>query len=392
MEKKIEIITTYFYPVYSGLEVNVFNTYSHLAKRGWDIVVHTTTGTHTQPDVLPSKSKVKGMRVFRTSFRKYSFISLTSGLNINEEKLICLHGVDILPNYFIYLQVILLKLLGAKRPKLVFTPHGIFDLGFSGVTSPKIWLKNLVDHSLGSFLINRSVSAVRAVSDWEKNHLVKNGINPDLIKVINNGLESEAFMNTRKKSSLKIRRTVKKLGTYFLQLGRIDEIKNQKTAIQALKLLPDNFNLALVGQDHNQQYKKELLRLVKKLKLENRVHFLGVIKGIDKYYLMRNALCMVHMSKLEGFCNVVHEALSQGLPCIVSDNTALTELIKNNTNGFTVDSEDYKKVAQKILFINNKSNKKRITKMKNTNIVKVKGHSWKNTALKVEQLYLSIIK
>ncbi len=57
---------------------------------------------------------------------------------------------------------------------------------------------------------------------------------------------------------------------------------------------------------------------------------------------------MVHMAIWESFCNVVHEGMSQGLVCIVADNTALPYLIKNGVHGWCVPTRDEKHYLKRL--------------------------------------------
>ena len=41
-DKRLHVITRYFYPVAAGIETNILETYSILASRGWDITIHTS--------------------------------------------------------------------------------------------------------------------------------------------------------------------------------------------------------------------------------------------------------------------------------------------------------------------------------------------------------------
>ena len=86
---------------------------------------------------------------------------------------------------------------------------------------------------------------------------------------------------------------------------------------------------------------------------------------------MRHAKAMVHMAISEGFCNAVHEAMSQGVPCIVSKGTALEELISDGTNGYCVISDDVSGVAEKIGTIIDPEHHSAVKKMGSRNIAAV---------------------
>jgi len=100
----------------------------------------------------------------------------------------------------------------------------------------------------------------------------------------------------------------------FINIGRMDEGKNQKLLIYAFKKANLNAQLWLIGDG---PLKNKLKKLVKELALEDKVLFLGVKKDIYKYLAKAN--CFVFSSNYEGFPNVLLEALDCGLPVISTD-------------------------------------------------------------------------
>ncbi len=391
INRKIGIFAKYFYPVASGMEVNMLETYSNFVKWGWEIYAYTSKNSLTEENVFKKEERFRGLNIKRISMNIINFLPSKIGFNLNENKFVCLHGSDILPGYYFYILTIINKLMGKKQYKLIWTPHGIFYLNIDETSTVKIKIKTVIDRIIGVFLINNAVDGIRAISDWEKNLLINHGIKRELIHTIHNGLEPEAFTPTEKKVSKRIKSFVNTLGDYIIQVGRIQKIKNQETAIKAISLLPNNVKLLLVGPDHSMEYRIKLEVMITNLRLENRIVFAGVIRGVDKYYLIRHARCMVHLSSLEGFCNAVHEGMSQGIPCIVSSGSALEELIKDGENGFVVRPNDYRKAAEKIRFILNPKNQKIVNKFKHLNVSITRENSWENTARKVEKFYLSLL-
>lgn len=390
INQKINIVAKYFYPVAGGMEVNMLETYSNFVKWGWKICVYTSKNSLTEENVFKREERFRGVNIKRISMNIINFLPWKMGVNLNENTFVCLHGSDTLPGYYFYILTIIKKITRRKKYKLIWTPHGIFYLNIGETSTVKIRIKTIIDQIVGVFLINHAVDSIRAVSNWERNLLINHGIKPELIYVIRNGLEPEAFTPTETKVSTKIKSFINNLGDYIIQVGRIQKIKNQETAISALSLLPNNIKLLLVGPNHSLEYRTKLEKMITDLRLENRVVFAGVIRGVDKYYLIRHARCMVHLSKLEGFCNAVHEGMSQGIPCVVSSGSALEELIEDGKNGFVVRPNDYRKTAEKIHFILNPKNQKIVNKFKYLNVKITRENSWENTAKKVDKLYLSL--
>jgi phosphatidylinositol alpha-1,6-mannosyltransferase len=77
-----------------------------------------------------------------------------------------------------------------------------------------------------------------------------------------------------------------------------------------------------------------LRRRVQRLGLERRILFTGRFREADKPLLYNLADCFVSPSSLEGFGFTVGEAMSCGLPVVVSDQGALPELVVHGDGGF----------------------------------------------------------
>lgn len=387
--KHIEVIEKYFYPVTAGIEVNTLETYSVLVKKDWKVTVHTSKDSLTEKNVFPDNEVVRGIKVKRYPFKWYGFIP---EINWRKTDVVALHNFDIFPHFFILVYCLILKLLRKKRFALILTPHGGFSLD-------RVWhlypwrqrvIKKAYHHSLASWLINRSVDGVRAVSEWEKQQMLSLGVDPKKVVVISNGLEDEAYMDIEKLASSEIKGKVCQWGKYLIRIGRIYPIKNDETIIRALPKVPKDVKLVIVGPIESNkfpQYIDFLNRLIDELKLKDRVIFAGVIRGIDKYYAIKKSQTMVHMALWESFCNVVHEALSQGLVPIVANNTALPFLIKDNVNGYLINTHDHQSLSKKINYlIKNKYSKKHL-KMSKKNIEFGKEHAWRRVAEKMGVFY-----
>src|SRR5436305_1512737 len=75
----------------------------------------------------------------------------------------------------------------------------------------------------------------------------KNHVNENLITVITNGIENEAYSDIDTLASKEIKEKAKGFGRYILQVGRIYMIKNYETTIKALAKLPDDVKFVIAG-------------------------------------------------------------------------------------------------------------------------------------------------
>ena len=385
---KLHSVNKYFYPVKAGIETNILNTYGFLVKNGWDITCHVSKNTLTQKNVLPGYEKINGLKVKRYQFGKFGF---NPKIEWDKIDVLVLHNFDMFPQLFILLNCLVRKLLGKKKFALILSTHGGLTPDWDTFSKITKLIKKTYHETLGVFLINHVVDGVRSVSDWERHEIEKIGVKPEIVTVINNGVEEVAFTDLDKLASKKTKSIVSKNSPYIIQVGRIHPIKNYETAIKAMTKLPKNVNYLIVGPDQDLLYRKKLLQLIKRLKLNNRVKFIDTVSGADKFYLMKNAQLMVHMATAESFCNVVHEGMSQGLVCVVSDRTNLPYLVKDGINGFVLDAFDDKTLAEKINFILKNKNSPEIRAIQKRNILFTKNHTWENVSKQVESLYKSIL-
>jgi glycosyltransferase involved in cell wall biosynthesis len=165
-----------------------------------------------------------------------------------------------------------------------------------------------------------------------------------------------------------------------------------ETIIKALPLIPSDVTFVIVGPVGDQAYKESLIALAKSLSVSKRVIFAGVVRGADKYYLIKHAVMMTHMALWESYCNAVHEGMSQGLVCLVANNTALPLLIKNGKNGYCIETHDVEALADKIKFVLNPDYAKVVAQIGRQNREQVLKHSWDNVAITMENFYLKVFK
>jgi glycosyltransferase involved in cell wall biosynthesis len=387
--KHIDVVVKYFYPVAAGIETNILETYSILASMGWDITIHTSRDQYLEKNSLPERETIRGLQI-----RRYPFISDISGLtpdiSWDGDGIIALHNFNV-SFWKILVKTMLLKLIGKKHFRLVITPHGGFTPEWSMYSAAVKLFKIPYHYVFGTFMVNTVVDGIRAVSEWERKEIEHKGVRPSKIRVISNGIEDEAFGDIENNVSESVRRIIEKTGPYIIQIGRIYPIKNYETVIRALPHIPPTVSYVIVGQEEGgSDYKQSLIRLASDLGVADRVKFMGVLRGYDKYYAIGHALLMVHMAVWESFCNVVHEGMSQGDICIVANNTALPYLVKDGVNGYLVDTRDWRTLSDKIRYVieNNKTKEMETIRMNNRKFGL--SHSWKHVAREMDDLYSSL--
>lgn len=121
---------------------------------------------------------------------------------------------------------------------------------------------------------------------------------------------------------------------YFIISNQFWQHKDHITAWHALALVlrqnPD-VQLVCTGETHdyrNPDYFSNLMQLAEKLGIKHRLIILGLIPKVEQIRLVRSAVAMVQPSLFEGGPGggSVFDAISLGVPCIVSDVQVNLEL------------------------------------------------------------------
>ena len=189
-----------------------------------------------------------------------------------------------------------------------------------------------------------------------KKEIVSRGFDEKKVFVIPNGVDTEKFKPISPDLNLKERLKLKnkKIIAY---IGSIQRIEGIDVLIQAIAQIKKEFKeivLILIGSSFN-AYKKELIKLSKKLGIENSVHFIGRIQRdfIRNYYSIVDIIVIPR--KNVRVCRLVTplkqlEAMAMEKIVITSDLPALREMVKPGISGDVFEAENANDLAKKILF------------------------------------------
>jgi glycosyltransferase involved in cell wall biosynthesis len=188
---------------------------------------------------------------------------------------------------------------------------------------------------------DKLVAVSKSVADgWKKMFKVKKEID-----IIYNAVDIQAYYPTNTKKNIDI-----------LYLGRLIEIKGVQHLIQAVKILKDmecKLKLIVAGKG---PYENELKKMVKVLRLEKEVAFLGYINESDKLELYNRAkICVFPSYAKEGVLTTMLEAASTATAIVTANCCGMIDFIDNGVNGLLFEPQNAKDMAEKIMLLINDS-------------------------------------
>ena len=121
----------------------------------------------------------------------------------------------------------------------------------------------------------------------------------------------------------------------LIVVARLTKQKGLHRLLDLFKDLPLNYTLTIVGDG---PLKNEILVKIAELNIRDRIDVLGRVSNVTE--LMSQHTVCVLSSFIEGFPNVVVEALSVGTPVVSFEVGGINEIIRNDFNGYIVKQDD----------------------------------------------------
>jgi len=142
----------------------------------------------------------------------------------------------------------------------------------------------------------------------------------------------------------------------ILSILRLDKSGKLNAIYDVIKILPNlikkfnNIHYTIIGEGN---FKKEIIKDIKKRKLENYISILGYVENTAPY--LEHCDVFTLTSPLEGFGIVYLEAMLYKKPCIASKNCGSEDVVLNNKTGYSIDISDFRKLESIIckLYVNN---------------------------------------
>ena len=175
----------------------------------------------------------------------------------------------------------------------------------------------------------------------------------------------------------------------ILFVGTIQPRKNLPTLIRAFRGLIDHYkveaDLVVVGKQG--WLYDDVYQQVDELNLQDRVHFLGRVPTADLPHLYNAAEMLVLPSYYEGFGLPPLEAMACGVPVIVSDTPAMTEVVSDAALRVAPEDDEGFTVAMWRLLTDDSLRADMIAK----GLKRAESFSWKRAAQETLEVYRQVV-
>lgn len=382
---KIAQITPFFYPVIGGLETHVLNLSTYLIKRGHKVTVFTSD--KSRRGVIPRKEEcINGITVKRFPIwvDVSEFAKVWPGFvgELLNGKFDVIHAHNY-RHFHCDLSALASKL---SQTACVMTTHAPY---FYEKIRPRTYqlLAKIYDYTAGKVTLN-FYDRIIALTDAEFPWLLKHGTKIEKIRVIPNGITSDVL---KEGSGERFRKKYGLDGPIVLSVGRIHRSKGLQFLLSAaplvLREIPE-VTFLIVGPDAG--YVSELRNLAERLRIEKNVIFTGPLFKEELRDAYAACTLFALPSICEGFGIVLLEAMAQNKPVIATRSGGPSSIVINGENGYLVTYGDVNELANLIVKI--------VRDEALSNYLGTSGkeyarrHTWNKIAVKVEKVYIEILK
>lgn len=265
-------------------------------------------------------------------------------LSANLEKLLIKHKIDFMHTHFVYPTGTKYTYPLAKKLKMPFT---LFAHAFDIFIKENDEINNLKEMTNSEYC-----KGIFTLSNYHKNYLIERGVPEEKIILTRQATEYEIIPVQPKNNKV----------TKIISISRFVEKKGLDGLINAANLLKDeNFEFSIFGFGI---LEKSLQKQISDLNLDN-ISIKGALNGSEEIKsAFKDADLLVSPCKIasngdqDGIPTVLFESMGYGVPVLTTSVSAIPEIIKDNKNGFIVEPNNPKLLAEKIKYISNLSPEK----------------------------------
>ncbi|MHB1688293.1 MAG: glycosyltransferase [Ignavibacteriaceae bacterium] len=227
------------------------------------------------------------------------------------------------------LQIESALILAKYKRKYIIRPAGSLD----PFDLKKKWLLKII---LGSIIIKKVLknsAGLFCTSDLEAERIITYGAEVrKYVLPLPHQISSQSNIEITFRQKYKLNEK----DFIFLFLSRIDYKKGLNLLLPALKKVVNIYpfvKLVIAGSGA-EKYEKKIKGIIDELDLGNNIIWTGFLSGDDKLNVFNSCDCFILPSMNENFGNSVVEALSHGMPVVISDNVYIWHSIIDKNAGW----------------------------------------------------------
>lgn len=236
------------------------------------------------------------------------------------------HDFDLIDAHYFYPDGVAAAMLARYFNK----PFVITARGSDITLFPKLALPRKMIHWAAS-----RADGIITVASALRDEVIALGIDPGRVVALRNGVDLELFRPPEQREEQPFT---------LVTVGHLVPVKAQELSICALPLLP-GVRLVIAGDGPNRGM---LENLVRELKLEDRVTFLGAVSQQELRVQYGAADAMVLSSSREGWANVLLESMACGTPVVASRVYGTPEVVAAPEAGVLMNARTPEGVAEAV--------------------------------------------
>jgi len=359
---KILIFSTAYFPLVGGAEIAVKEITNRIKEYEFDLITSRFSKKN------PKKEKIGNVTVYRVGF----------GIKFDKYLLPILGFLKAKKNKYSLIWSISASQAGLAALFFKLTSKLPFLLTLQeGSSGKRIFLRRFIVWPLFK-LIFKKADYVQAISKHLANFGKKMGARCS-IEVVPNGVDVKKF----RIQSLKTEANIKTIITVsrLVPKNAVDDL------IKSLQYLDFPLKLLILGIG---PLEKKLKNLVKKLNLEKKVLFLGLISPNEIPKYLSIADIFVRPSISEGLGNVFFEAMAADVPIIGTPVGGIVDFLENGETGLFCQPRQPKDIAEKIeILIKNKELRNKL--IKNAKQIVEEIYNWDIISKRMIKIYKKVI-
>lgn len=315
----------YFPPQYSGAALQAMSLAKKLREKGLEITFCTVNH-----DRLTSADEIEGFRLYRIREGKGKFAEVLLWKNMAALLKELNPGIDIIHSHGAYLRNSFIGPLSRYLKKKSLVKVSLADNDLHGLGKGKSgWL-----HKRFISMVDMFVSISTKVTGELKSY----GFSDKKIREIPNGVDSDRFHPVSLEEKMMLRRIngLPEEALMLLYAGVIDERKNVKWLVEEWVKLSGDYPgfLAIVGPVSREDKDMRLYNSLRAYEgsMKKKLFLIPYTDKISDFYKMADIFVLP--STNEGMPNVVLEAMSSGLPCLVNRVSGAEDIIHKGNGLF----------------------------------------------------------